>query len=298
MLSARLAEEAARVYEMYGVDADPRWFPVLYTLGRGERRTVTELARIVGQSHAAVSQVVKAMSAAGLVDAVECPDDGRARKLGLTAEGRARVARMQHQLRDVTDAAQTMLAQSEHDLWSAIADAEHALSKQSFFDRVVESRRRRLARTVTIRDFVDADADTFAALNFAWIERYFRVEAKDRESLERPRTSILDRGGAILMAASGDEILGTVALVPVDGETVELAKMAVADHAQGLGIGRRLVESVLERARVMGAKRVYLESNTKLKPAIALYARHGFREVKGPASPYARANIQMERWLG
>ncbi len=286
------------MYELYGVDADPRWFPVLYTLGRGERRTVTELARIVGQSHAAVSQVVKAMSAAGLIDAVGCPDDGRARKLGLTQAGRDRVARMKHQLRDVTDAAESMLAQSEHNLWSAIADAEQALSEQSFFDRVVESRRQRLARTVTIRDFVDADANAFAGLNYAWIERYFRVETKDRESLGRPRTSILDRGGAILMATSSDETLGTVAIIPVDGETVELAKMAVADHAQGLGIGRRLVEAVLARARTMGAKRVYLESNTKLKPAITLYARLGFREVQGPASPYARANIQMECWLG
>ncbi|RYD17729.1 MAG: MarR family transcriptional regulator, partial [Verrucomicrobiaceae bacterium] len=37
-----------------------------------------------------------------------------------------------------------------------------------------------------------------------------------------------------------------------------------------------------------------LESNTVLKPAIKLYEKLGFKKVVGRASPYSRANIQME----
>jgi hypothetical protein len=44
----------------------------------------------------------------------------------------------------------------------------------------------------------------------------------------------------------------------------------------------------------MGAKKIYLESNTILKPAINLYHKMGFQKVSGLATPYKRCNIQME----
>jgi GNAT superfamily N-acetyltransferase len=74
----------------------------------------------------------------------------------------------------------------------------------------------------------------------------------------------------------------------------ELAKMAVDEPARGKGIGWRLGRAVLARARELGAKRVYLESNTILEPAIKLYRQLGFRTIQGGASPYDRCNIQME----
>ena len=62
----------------------------------------------------------------------------------------------------------------------------------------------------------------------------------------------------------------------------------------GLGIGFLIGQACIEKARALGAHRVYLESNTTLKPAINLYHQLGFRKVAGPPSPYERCNIQME----
>jgi len=70
--------------------------------------------------------------------------------------------------------------------------------------------------------------------------------------------------------------------------------MAVSPKAQGLGIGYLIGRHCIEKARALGAPRVYLESNTTLKPAINLYYKLGFRKAAGPPSPYERANIQME----
>ncbi|MEE8062491.1 MAG: GNAT family N-acetyltransferase, partial [Gemmatimonadales bacterium] len=80
----------------------------------------------------------------------------------------------------------------------------------------------------------------------------------------------------------------------MDGDRYELAKMAVSPEAQGKGIGWLLGQAVLDRARELGATTVYLESNTVLEPAIALYRKLGFKRVTGAPSPYARCNIQME----
>ena len=51
----------------------------------------------------------------------------------------------------------------------------------------------------------------------------------------------------------------------------------------------------MERAAAAGAPRLYLETNSGLAPALALYRGFGFRQIT-PAepSPYARADVCME----
>ena len=58
-----------------------------------------------------------------------------------------------------------------------------------------------------------------------------------------------------------------------------------------------LGEAIIKRAKELGVKRVYLESNTILTPAINLYRKLGFTEFAGETSPYQRCNIQMELFL-
>jgi GNAT superfamily N-acetyltransferase len=151
--------------------------------------------------------------------------------------------------------------------------------------------------TVEIVDFRLEHASAFRQMNVDWITRYWEVEDADRLYLDHPQEKILDPGGAILMALYDGEAVGTVALIPMGGGSYELAKMAVDERARGKGIGWRLGRAVLDRAREVGATRVYLESNTILEPAIKLYRKLGFTPVQGDASPYDRCNVQMEIWL-
>lgn len=150
---------------------------------------------------------------------------------------------------------------------------------------------------VAIRDFVPADAQAFRDINVAWIERYFTMEPKDWLVLDNPGPAILDKGGAILMADVDGRTVGCCALIAMEDDCVELAKMGVTDAAQGKGVGRGLVAEAVQRARAMGAKRIYLETNSALGPALKLYADAGFVRVMGPPSPYARADVQMELLL-
>ena len=134
----------------------------------------------------------------------------------------------------------------------------------------------------------------FRDLNLAWIERYFEVEEMDRVSLDEPDHHIIEPGGAILMAEHNGEIVGTCALIKMEEDRYELAKMAVSPAAHGKSIGWALGLAVIQRANELGATILFLESNTVLEPAIALYRKLGFKKVTGPPSPYSRANIQME----
>lgn len=55
--------------------------------------------------------------------------------------------------------------------------------------------------------------------------------------------------------------------------------VAVAHPAKGRGIGRLLVQSLLDRLRVIGVDRVYLEVRADNDPAIKLYESLGFEPI-------------------
>lgn len=152
---------------------------------------------------------------------------------------------------------------------------------------------------VIVRSFQPGDEAAFRDINLEWIERFFAVEQKDRDVLNNPAKCILDPGGAILLAVDGETPVGVVALVVMmDQGSVELAKMGVRPQAQGKGAGRLLMSAAVAKAREMGMHRVYIETNSKLGPALKLYHEAGFRPLRETIpSPYARADVQLELFL-
>lgn len=138
-------------------------------------------------------------------------------------------------------------------------------------------------------------AEHFELLNRAWIEEYFVMEEADRSIFRDPYKEVVEPGGEIFFALANENVLGTCAVIKLDEQVYELAKMAVSEAARGRGYGDRLIESAISFARDSGAERLILLSNTKLKPAIALYKKHGFKSVPiSDAHDYARVDIQME----
>ena len=150
---------------------------------------------------------------------------------------------------------------------------------------------------VQIRHYQARDAEAFRVLNEHWIEKFFRLEEPDRIILGDPERYILQPGGAIFIAAAGESVVGTCAIVPEHDGVFELVKMVVADDWQGRGIGRRLLLFAVQEARKMGVRRLRLESSSKLGSAIHLYEAVGFKHVASHASPFVRADVFMEMEL-
>jgi quercetin dioxygenase-like cupin family protein/predicted GNAT family N-acyltransferase len=132
-------------------------------------------------------------------------------------------------------------------------------------------------------------------LNVEWLEKYFRVEESDHVQLNDPGKEIRDKGGLMFFAKYREEVVGTASLLKMEEDVYELGKMAVTESAQGLGIGKVLMEHALNLARKLRLKKLVLYSNTSLGPAIHLYKKYGFSEVKLEAGHYERANIKMEK---
>jgi putative acetyltransferase len=140
------------------------------------------------------------------------------------------------------------------------------------------------------------DASPFRRLNEEWITRFFILEAKDIAMLGDPESEILAKGGQIYFVHCGDEVVGCVALIPMNDGVYELSKMAVAPKMRGLGIGRKLLEYTIAQARQRGASSLFLGSSKKLQNAVHLYESLGFRHVEPDTLPdmhYSRADVFM-----
>jgi ribosomal protein S18 acetylase RimI-like enzyme len=148
-----------------------------------------------------------------------------------------------------------------------------------------------------IVEFAPEHAEAFCTLNEAWISKYFAIEAKDREVLDDPYGKIIAKGGRIFMALKDGEAVGCVALLKMADGGYEVAKMTVCETLRGSGLGRLLMERCIEAGAEDGAPRLYLETNSSLAPALALYRATGFKDLAPVETEYARANVFMERLL-
>ena len=293
-LSDMITNDAAKVYQMYGVDIQPRWWPVFYVLTESEENSITAIANEIGQTHASVSQVVREMVKNEFVTERKDKDDQRKNFISLTEKGRNAAMKLQEQHQDVAAAIDRAFSESQYDLWKAIEEWEYLLEQKSLLRRVEEEKKKREGSQVSIVDYQPEYRKAFKDLNEEWITQHFKMEESDHKALDHPEEYILDPGGHIYIALYNGEAVGACALIKMDDKKFELAKMAVSPNAQGKSIGTLLGQACIDKARELGADTVFLESNTKLKPAISLYRKLGFEKITGPPSPYERANIQME----
>ncbi len=150
---------------------------------------------------------------------------------------------------------------------------------------------------IEIVDYTEESKEAIKALNYEWLQKYFRVEEGDVISLSNPKQQIIDKGGFIFYAKWNGEIVATASLLKVSNSIFELGKMAVTEKVRGKQIGTRLLEHSLAFAKQKQIERLILYSNTKLSSAIHLYKKYGFKEMPLEPGHYERADIKMEKEL-
>lgn len=295
LLTAKVTEDAAKVYELYNMAFSPKWFPVFFMLAEEGEKTISEIANEIGHSQPSVTKIIREMGVAGLIADNLDSDDKRRNVVGLTEQGKELSKKISVQYKDVEAAVESVMKEARHDLWAAIEEWEVLLEQKSLLRRVQEQRKIRESKAVQIVRYEPKYQSVFKSLNEEWISRYFEMEETDYKALDNPQEYILDKGGAIFVALYNGEPLGVCALIRMnDAEyDYEMAKMAVSPAAQGKNIGLLLGQEIVKEARNLGAASIYLESNTILEPAINLYYKLGFEKIIGHATPYKRCNIQM-----
>ena len=146
--------------------------------------------------------------------------------------------------------------------------------------------------------FTPAHRDAWRRLNEEWlIADGFVLEDKDHRTLGDPEGEILSKGGHIFFAERDGVAVGCCGLIAMKDGGYEVTKMTIRPEARGGGLALRLLEACEAVARDAGAHRLYLETSSTLGPALSLYARFGFVNLPPQPTPYARADVWMEKRL-
>jgi GNAT superfamily N-acetyltransferase len=103
-------------------------------------------------------------------------------------------------------------------------------------------------------------------------------------------------GGALLLARGADgRPLGCVALRSMEpAGCCEMKRLYVAPAARGMGLGKALVEAVVDAARHAGYRELRLDTLPEMTDAQALYARRGFVRI----APYYDTPIAGTVFMG
>jgi DNA-binding MarR family transcriptional regulator len=294
-LSDHFYSAVDEVYQARGARIESRWMPVLRYLWDVGPSSVTEVAEAIGQTHSAVSQLTDKLVRAGMVRRRRDPADGRRTVLQLTDKANVALAELGPLWCAVRQGVSTSLGEHAARLLEALAACEEALQARPVAAAILAEHDVIMATPVVIEPYASALREHFYRLNAQWLERYFRIEDIDRAVLTDPERYVLQPGGIVFFARLGENIIGTCALLQESPGVYELTKMGVDETFQGLGAGRRLLDAAIAEFHRRNGTMLFLESNSRLKPALGMYERAGFRMQPNarPGSHYERADVYM-----
>lgn len=133
-LSDRMRKDGLLIYKANGVDFEPKWFPVIYTLHNKPVLSVVEIAAEIGYAHPSTISLLKELEKQKLIRSKRDRVDERKRLIQLTAKGRALIEQMKP-VWEVMVVATRELTDTKNNLMQAIIETEEAFDKQSFLQR-------------------------------------------------------------------------------------------------------------------------------------------------------------------
>ena len=233
----------------------------------GERGCeVRALRARLGLDSGHLSRLLRTLEADGMVTVTAGEQDRRVRDAGLTPAGRAELAELDRRS-DALAASllEPLTAGQRERLVGAMRDVERLLTAA-------------MVEIVPV-DPEHPDARQCLRSYFAELERRSGEPFDPLIGSTAEPDELRPPNGEIVVAYLRAEPVGCGALKQTAPGTIDIKRMWLADGARGLGLGRRLLHDLEERAARLGAQTVRLETSNLLHEAIALYRSSGYAEV-------------------
>ena len=142
--------------------------------------------------------------------------------------------------------------------------------------------------------FEEKFRQAFIDFNTDWIVTNFgKLEPHDLETFEKIDEE-LRNGAMIFFVVENDIPLACCMSMPMEGDTWEICKLGSNKDMPHKGAGSLVFKAAMEWAQEHGAKRLFILSNSRLKPALHIYEKHGFKEIKLDDYGYERGDIAFE----
>lgn len=247
---------------------------VLYEIGVGGA-DLRELRSRLDLDSGYLSRLVQSLAARGLVALRPARGDERVRRAELTALGLAELEEMERRSDQAAMATLAALSPAQRtQLVAAMAEVQRLLRASGV----------RIARV----DPSSPEARWCVEQYFAELGRRFEGGFDPVRSIPADGAELVPPSGAFMVATIDGDAVGCGAVKTIEPGIGSLKRMWVAESVRGLGLGRRILESLESEARGLGLTTLRLETNRSLTEAIRLYRSAGYLELPSyNDEPYA-----------
>jgi DNA-binding MarR family transcriptional regulator/GNAT superfamily N-acetyltransferase len=238
---------------------------VLWEIGRAGC-DVRELRSRLGLDSGYLSRQLRSLESDGLISVAQSSDDKRVRRATLTRAGIAERAVLERRSNDLARSFLEPLSESRRGrLVAAMAEVERLLT----------------ATLVEISEVDPAGAAAQFCLGeyFAELDRRFDTGYDAAADTSAELADFRPPAGLFLVATLRSEPVACGGLKFRGSDSADLRRMWVAPSVRGIGLARRMLAELEQRAAAAGASAVRLDTNRNLTEAIALYRSAGYREI-------------------
>lgn len=251
-----------------------------------ERGTVTanQLVQSIGIDKGQLSNILKRLEAKGVVIRLPNPADKRSSLLKLTAHGK--------ELHAAQGAVVNAGLAKEVSRFSA-SEKERLARLMNQYERAYRQDQQVTVRRASAADLgfiTDLHSRVYDKMNFTlavqhYFFKYVGEYAKD------------GMNGVTWIAEVDGERVGTVSLLRDDADTWKVRWVAVDDRFQGLGIGSKLLDTLMDYVHQHQIPYVYLWTIDILKAARHFYGKAGFVKAATKENTAWKAEpITEEKW--
>jgi GNAT superfamily N-acetyltransferase len=210
--------------------------------------------------------MLRALVSAGLVEVRSSGADGRRRVARLTPAGQAEWRALDERADELAGSILTALGPRQQ---------ERLIEAMAEVDRLLQ------ASTVDLSVYDPRHPSARACIAAYVTELAERFDDGFNPDLSNPAGDhdLTEPAGLLVVATQHGEPVGCGALRLHGRRPAEIKRMWVAASARGLGLGRRILADLEQRAAARGVRTLRLETNRALTEAISLYRAAGYREV-------------------
>ncbi|MDN3548694.1 MarR family winged helix-turn-helix transcriptional regulator [Mucilaginibacter aquaedulcis] len=133
-LAEQMRKDGLLIYKAHGIDFEPKWFPVMYTLHVKHVLSIVELSAEIGYSHPSTISLLKELEKQKLVKSKKDKADERKRLIQLTEKGQELINQMKP-VWQIMITATAQLTETKNNLMKALEEVEQQMELQSFYQR-------------------------------------------------------------------------------------------------------------------------------------------------------------------
>lgn len=113
------------------------------------------------------------------------------------------------------------------------------------------------------------------------IRKLIDTYAPQKRILSKETVTLYESVQEFVVAVEGENVVGCGAMHVLWEDVAEVRTVAVTEELRGKGIGHKILEQLIDRAREVGVKKIFC-----LTFETEFFGRHGFEEIQGsPVDP-------------